>query len=277
MKKNEISNQYYYKIDNNNMIPIRKRLTNLKSNSPFLSHQENNFFYNTKINHLILQNLSNSNRGPNMYQQQNSLYDSVYINYDILNQDINNISNMNQKREEINSNSLNKDNKSRLGLYNFINSRRNIDRESKSFLDENSYNNNYVNKNANSKIKDNHIYDKNNKNNYNPFQVLNYLKKRRNINSNSILKLRSKDLNIETNNDNNTSKTNLTQNADIKSKQNSKIFHGLSQKKINNDFFFEIKNNINNDMQNVRTTRNIDLNNLNGFKKIPFKKDNVGK
>ena len=277
MKKNEISNQYYYKIDNNNMIPIRKRLTNLKSNSPFLSHQENNFFYNTKINHLILQNLSNSNRGPNMYQQQNSLYDSVYINYDILNQDINNISNMNQKREEINSNSLNKDNKSRLGLYNFINSRRNIDRESKSFLDENSYNNNYVNKNANSKIKDNHIYDKNNKNNYNPFQVLNYLKKRRNINSNSILKLRSKDLNIETNNDNNTSKTNLTQNADIKSKQNSKIFQGLSQKKINNDFFFEIKNNINNDMQNVRTTRNIDLNNLNGFKKIPFKKDNVGK
>ena len=99
MIENEKDYLYYYNEDNNNKKINKNRYNNIKSNSPILSHQENNYYYNTKINHLILQGLSNCNGESNNYMHQpQPLYNSVYINYDKIEKNQNNKSNTIQKK-----------------------------------------------------------------------------------------------------------------------------------------------------------------------------------
>ena len=285
MNQNEGNYQYYYKIDETNKTQNKNRFTNIKSNSPVLSHLENNYFYNTKINHLILQGPSNSNRGPNVYQQTNPLFNSVYINYDILNKNSNNISNMYQKKYQINSNSLNKDNKKIIGLDNYMNNR-NIN--SKSFFEEKSDNNNIINNdniniNINNNIKE-YYNSNNNKNNYNPFQVLNYLKKRKSPNNknnnNNNLTTKELDIHNKSKNDNNNinfSKSNLSTSGIFQNRNNTRKIQTHKNNNNNNNNYYDKQNNINNINKNIKSSRNSDLNNTNGYRRIPLKKDKIGK
>ena len=285
MNQNEGNYQYYYKIDETNKTQNKNRFTNIKSNSPVLSHLENNYFYNTKINHLILQGPSNSNRGPNVYQQTNPLFNSVYINYDILNKNSNNINNMYQKKYQINSNSLNKDNKKIIGLDNYMNNR-NIN--SKSFFEEKSDNNNIINNdniniNINNNIKE-YYNSNNNKNNYNPFQVLNYLKKRKSPNNknnnNNNLTTKELDIHNKSKNDNNNinfSKSNLSTSGIFQNRNNTRKIQTHKNNNNNNNNYYDKQNNINNINKNIKSSRNSDLNNTNGYRRIPLKKDKIGK
>ena len=77
--------QTFYK-SNIRQIKVNKRNhnNNIKNNSPSLSHQENNYFYNTKINRLILQEAPNNNRIQNIYKQPGLYNKNVYIEYDFL-------------------------------------------------------------------------------------------------------------------------------------------------------------------------------------------------
>jgi len=79
-------------------IKVNKRANNTnnntKNNSPknVSSHQENNYFYNTKINRLILQEAPNNNQIQNIYQQQEpDNKRSILIEYDLLANNINSI------------------------------------------------------------------------------------------------------------------------------------------------------------------------------------------
>ena len=85
-------------------IKVNKRTqnNNIKTNSPGLSHQENNYFYNTKINRLILQEAPNNNKIQNIYEQPGPYNKSIYIEYDFLTN---------------NQNNINADNKQNHGLY----------------------------------------------------------------------------------------------------------------------------------------------------------------
>jgi hypothetical protein len=205
IKKEVNSHQYFYKIDDNNKNLGKKRY-NIKTNSPNLSHQENNYFYNTKINHLILQDLSN-NKGQNLIQQQNPLFNSVYINYGLPLKNSNNVKSIYHKNEI--NNSLNKDSKNIIGL-DYLTNRKNINRYSKSFLGESySNSNNCTNNNFNGCNSNNRS-----KNDYNPFQVLNYLKKRRNVNNN-IFPLENKDIG------NNLSRSNILRSGIFQNKNKS--------------------------------------------------------
>ena len=257
MKKEVNAHQYFYKIDDNNKNIGKNRYNNIKTNSPNLSHQENNYFYNTKINHLILQDLSN-NKGQNLIQQQNPLFNSVYINYGLPLKNSNNVKSIYHKNEI--NNSLNKDSKNIIGL-DYLTNRKNINRYSKSFLEENSSNsNNYTNNNFNR-------YNNNNrsKNDYNPFQVLNYLKKRKNVNNN-IFPLENKDI------DNNLSTSNILRSGIFQNKNKSTYIEGLNNKK-NICIYNNNQDNIN---KNVKSSRNIEINTSEAFRKIPLKNEVVG-
>ena len=75
----------YYK-DNISQIKVKKRQNNdknIKMSSPELSHQENNYFYNTKINRLILQEAPN-NSIQNIYHQPIHHNKRLSIGYDLL-------------------------------------------------------------------------------------------------------------------------------------------------------------------------------------------------
>ena len=58
--------------------------------SPELSHQENNYFYNTKINRLILQELP-KNSIQNIYHQPTKLNKSLSFGYDLFQGEVNNL------------------------------------------------------------------------------------------------------------------------------------------------------------------------------------------
>ena len=303
MIKKEKNNQNYYK-DNNNKKFDKNKSSNIKKNSPVLSHQENNYFYNTKINHLILQGLSNVNRDQNIYEQPHT---SVYINYDISDKNQNNntlppksyersiykktasLENMNTmigmqkniKERECN-NSTNKDNKNLIGI-NFLSNRKgdSYNIYSKSFLEEssNKNDNNKSNKNNNSNNSNNI-----NKNNYNPFQVLNYLKKRKNA-SNNIFDIVNKELNIEIKNNEKEKETKLSKSGFFKNSNNTYI-NGTIHK--NNNYFYNIQNsNYNKSNKNINPMNfnnkiNNDNNNIlhnnksTGCRKIPLKNDKIG-
>ena len=90
-------------------IKVNKRTsnTNTKHNSPSINspHQENNYYYNTKINRLILQEAPNNNRIQNIYQPPDPSNKNILIEYDFLPNNINNI--ISEKNQ---MNSLNKKN-----------------------------------------------------------------------------------------------------------------------------------------------------------------------
>ena len=64
--------------ENNPQIVVKTKISNsnLNINSPELSRQENNYFYNTKINRLILQEAPN-NSIQNLYQQPSQINKSI--------------------------------------------------------------------------------------------------------------------------------------------------------------------------------------------------------
>ena len=205
MKKNEPNQEYYYQ--NNNGYIKNKKLSkslknNTKKNSPILPQQSNNYFYNTKINHLILQEISNTNRDESIYEQP-GIYKNIYINNNFINKedDISSKQSFYKKdntslqklRTSINfpqnlnnneKNDLNKEHK--IGLNNFLISKQKDKNNifSKSFLEDS-------NSKSNSKNKINNNNQDKDKDNYNPFQVLNYLKKRNNKNNN-IMNIKNK-------------------------------------------------------------------------------------
>ena len=81
-------------------IKVNKRIqnNNIKDISP--PHQ-NNYFYNTKINRLILQEAPKNNRIQNIYQQQPVPSNkSIYIEYDFL---ANNVNNLIQEKRQMQS------------------------------------------------------------------------------------------------------------------------------------------------------------------------------
>ena len=170
MIKNGKNQQFNFKDNNNknNRNKYNKSPNNLKRNSPILAHQENNYFYNTKINHLILQGISNTNKDQNIYEQPiPTSHHSIYVNYEFLDKNKNNDNNINsyykknnsclQKmhtivnfpkkyEKDLNNNSLNKEYKDKNGLNNFIISKTkdSLLKYSKSFVDENSNSNNLI-------------------------------------------------------------------------------------------------------------------------------------
>ena len=258
--KNERNHQYFYQMDDSHKSLGKNRYNNIKSNSPVLSHQENNYFYNTKINHLILQGLSNNNnnREHHLIQQQNPLYNSVYINYGLLDKNSNNLNNINQRNEM--NNSLNKDNKNIIGLESYSSNRKNLNIYSKSFLQENS-SNNYINSNYDEYYTNNRY----SKNNNNPFQVLNYLKKRKNVNNN-ILHLPSKDLDVNYSNEIYDTNFNISRSGIFQNKNKSTFIEGVKNKK--NICIYNNKNN-HKFNKNAKSNKNIDI-------KVPLKKENIG-
>ena len=98
MIKDKKEKQYFY---NNNF--THKNL-NPRINSPIVSHQENNYYYNTKINHLIFQELSDNK---NEFEQLNIPSNSMYLN---------------DEYSESNLNQYNKINSINLGRINYKNS-----------------------------------------------------------------------------------------------------------------------------------------------------------
>ena len=89
------TNRNNYLNDNLCHIRVNKR-SNDERNSPRLSHQANNYFYNTKINRLILQEIPNNNVH-NVYQeyQENK---NISTDYDILHR---NTSYLNKSKNDI--------------------------------------------------------------------------------------------------------------------------------------------------------------------------------
>ena len=80
-------NPHNYYNNNINQIKVNKRTINNNIKTNFPPHQENNYYYNTKINRLILQEAPNNNRTQNFYQQP------ILSNmeYDFLANNVNNI------------------------------------------------------------------------------------------------------------------------------------------------------------------------------------------
>ena len=88
MIKNRNEKTYY-----NNICHIkvnkREQNNNINNNSP--PHQENNYFYNTKINSLILQESPNNNRTQNIFQQTRPSNNNIFLEYDFLANNLNNL------------------------------------------------------------------------------------------------------------------------------------------------------------------------------------------
>ena len=87
------SGQHHLSNDNFCHIRIKKSVNNNKNTnmiSPELSHQENNYFYNTKINRLILQELP-KNSIQNIYQQPTQINKSLSLGYDLLQGQVNDL------------------------------------------------------------------------------------------------------------------------------------------------------------------------------------------
>ena len=87
------SGQHHLSNDNFCHIRIKKSVNNDKNTnmiSPELSHQENNYFYNTKINRLILQELP-KNSIQNIYQQPTQINKSLSLGYDLLQGQVNDL------------------------------------------------------------------------------------------------------------------------------------------------------------------------------------------
>ena len=89
MLRNRNEKSYYNNIC---QIKVNKRDQNNSinnNNSP--PHQENNYYYNTKINSLILQESSNNSRSQNIFQQSNPSNNNIFLEYDFLANNLNNI------------------------------------------------------------------------------------------------------------------------------------------------------------------------------------------
>ena len=264
-------NQSSFYNSNIRHIKVNKRSQNnsIKSNSPGLSHQENNYFYNTKINRLILQEAPNNNRIQNIYQQPGQYNKNIYIEYDFLQ---NNLNNMNIENKQINT--LYKKNASFKKLpitvkkinendvnnfyynkdingFNYVNINRNSHNFSQSSRDfyeannnKNYNNNNYYNKYSGDEINNSNSFNINNNNNLN--------------NDNLILSQRNK--NYFYNIDNSINNNSINNNS-IKFNNNP-----LQKSQIVNN---------NNSMNKIYNNNNNNIKSLN-CKKIPIRQERIG-
>ena len=252
-------------------IKVNKRTsnTNTKHNSPSINspHQENNYYYNTKINRLILQEAPNNNRIQNIYQPPDPSNKNILFEYDFL---PNNINNIISEKNQINS--LNKKNTNFQKLPITVNFQKKINE----FEINNFYN------------KDNVFKDING---------FNYMNINRNINNNYSQNISSRGFyEISDKNMNNFYRKNSTDEININSYkaknykdiQNSAIFNIRNR---SNNYFNNVEDNNMNNKSNTNYNNNLiqrnfiinNTNNINSYnykgsncKKIPIKNEKVG-
>mgnify|MGYP007101911169 CR=1 FL=1 len=284
-----------YSYNRNNF--INKGLQS-KNNSPVLSHQQNNFYYNTKINHLIFHEYTNNNIDKNICDQSSIPYNnSMCIKSDISD------SNSNEGKNIIPRNfdgSYYKNSISLKKLEKFKNMKIDLNETE---INMNTKNINELGANTSttrSKNPDNSYIKKLNsgnntttynniRNRHNPFNMNNFQKKNNtNINNNE----NEKETNNNSQNLNNYPVRSLKNIIPKNNIVNSNAFIDLmSYKNINNNYFYNIQNNFEkNDTKEIKKNllgnNNIFLSNFTSInsskkletncKKIPLKNDKIG-
>ena len=285
--------KYYYNRNNN----INKGL-HYKNRSPILSPQENNFYYNTKINHLIFHDYSNNNIDKNNCEQSNIPYNnSMCIKYDISDSNLNEGKNIisgnfggSYYKNSISLKKLEKFknmkidlNETEINMNTKINQLGTNTSTTRSKNPDNSYINNLNSGN-------NTTTYNNMRNRHNPFNINNF-KKKNNVNNNE----NEKEINNNNNNSQNIKNYPVRSLKNVLPKNNivnsNAFIDMMSYKNINNNYFYNIQNNFekndNKEMKkNLLENNNIFLSNFTSInstknintncKKIPLKNEKIG-
>ena len=268
---------------------LNKKNMSVKNNSSILPHQQNNYYYNTKINHLIFHEYLNTNQNHNDIQNGSFPYNSMCAKYDLLNSDLNEGKKIIQRNENNNSYyknsiSLKKSDKFKNMKIDLneteINMKANIS-TTRNKNSENSYIK-YV-KNGNITTTNNDLFNKSNN-----FQAINQTKKKNsknNIEKNISINDHSQNLK----NDRIKSLKNLIPKCNIEN--NNNFIDLMSYKNINNNYFYNIQNNYEksdnkiikkglleknniflNDYPSINSLKSIEMN----YKKVSVKNDKDG-
>ena len=268
---------------------LNKKNMSVKNNSSILPHQQNNYYYNTKINHLIFHEYLNTNQNHNDIQNGSFPYNSMCAKYDLLNSDLNEGKKIIQRNENNNSYyknsiSLKKSDKFKNMKIDLneteINMKSNIS-TTRNKNSENSYIK-YV-KNGNITTTNNDLFNKSNN-----IQAINQTKKKNsknNIEKNISINDNSQNLK----NDRIKSLKNLIPKCNIEN--NNNFIDLMSYKNINNNYFYNIQNNYEksdnkiikkgllgknniflNDYPNINSLKSIEMN----YKKVLVKNDKDG-
>ena len=268
---------------------LNKKNMSVKNNSSILPHQQNNYYYNTKINHLIFHEYLNTNQNHNDIQNGSFPYNSMCAKHDLLNSDLNEGKKIIQRNENNNSYyknsiSLKKSDKFKNMKIDLneteINMKANIS-TTRNKNSENSYIK-YV-KNGNITTTNNDLFNKSNN-----FQAINQTKKKNsknNIEKNISINDHSQNLK----NDRIKSLKNLIPKCNIEN--NNNFIDLMSYKNINNNYFYNIQNNYEksdnkiikkglleknniflNDYPSINSLKSIETN----YKKVTVKNDKDG-
>ena len=268
---------------------LNKKNMSVKNNSSILPHQQNNYYYNTKINHLIFHEYLNTYQNHNDIQNGSFPYNSMRAKYDLLNSDLNEGKKIIQRNENNNSYyknsiSLKKSDKFKNMKIDLneteINMKSNIS-TTRNKNSENSYIK-YV-KNGNITTTNNDLFNKSNN-----FQAINQTKKKNsknNIEKNISINDNSQNLK----NDRIKSLKNLIPKCNIEN--NNNFIDLMSYKNINNNYFYNIQNNYEksdnkiikkglleknniflNDYPSINSLKSIEMN----YKKVLVKNDKDG-
>ena len=268
---------------------LNKKNMSVKNNSSILPHQQNNYYYNTKINHLIFHEYLNTNQNHNDIQNGSFPYNSMCAKYDLLNSDLNEGKKIIQRNENNNSYyknsiSLKKSDKFKNMKIDLneteINMKSNIS-TTRNKNSENSYIK-YV-KNGYITTTNNDLFNKSNN-----FQAINQTKKKNsknNIEKNISINDNSQNLK----NDRIKSLKNLIPKCNIEN--NNNFIDLMSYKNINNNYFYNIQNNYEksdnkiikkgllgknniflNDYPSINSLKSIETN----YKKVTVKNDKDG-
>ena len=275
------SGQHHLSNDNFCHIRIKKSVNNDKNTnmiSPELSHQENNYFYNTKINRLILQELP-KNSIQNIYQQPTQINKSLSLGYDLLQGQVNDLFYTKKNNDNIfNENSSFKN--LPMDIKNFKQNSQNdffynkeISRDDYINANNNSNNiNNFFYNNDNDYLKDDEVCSTSLRLSNNPKQVIiskiiknkNYLKDPRvpELSSNN-----NYNNNLKSNIKNKFASSKMTLNPDKENNKFKNILFRSGQEfyKKENDININIKNNMN----KISRDKKISPNNYIYFKNNP--------
>ena len=275
------SGQHHLSNDNFCHIRIKKSVNNDKNTniiSPELSHQENNYFYNTKINRLILQELP-KNSIQNIYQQPTQINKSLSLGYDLLQGQVNDLFYTKKNNDNIfNENSSFKN--LPMDIKNFKQNSQNdffynkeISRDDYINANDNSSNiNNIFYNNDNDYLKDDEVCSTSLRLSNNPKQVIiskiiknkNYLKDPRvpELSSNN-----NYNNNLKSNIKNKFASSKMTLNPDKENNEFKNILFRSGQEfyKKENDININIKNNMN----KISRDKKISPNNYIYFKNNP--------
>ena len=268
---------------------LNKKNISVKNNSSILPHQQNNYYYNTKINHLIFHEYLNTNQNHNDIQNGSFPYNSMCAKYDLLNSDLNEGKKIIQRNENNNSYyknsiSLKKSDKFKNMKIDLneteINMKANIS-TTRNKNSENSYIK-YV-KNGNITTTNNDLFNKSNN-----FQAINQTKKK-NSKNNFEKNISINDNSQNLKNDRIKSLKNLIPKCNIEN--NNNFIDLMSYKNINNNYFYNIQNNYEksdnkiikkgllgknniflNDYPSINSLKSIEMN----YKKVSVKNDKDG-